>query len=118
MPKYRKYSEKTSLEFNEVTETIFFPIYPVITNQILKKADVDAGSCLDVGCGPGHLAISLAALSELKVFAMDNSRPMCRIAKNNVKKYRMERRIRPAFGGCFTNPQLSKRGDLNRHQNN
>jgi ubiquinone/menaquinone biosynthesis C-methylase UbiE len=29
---------------------------------------------------------------------------MCRIAKNNVKKYRMERRIRPVFGDVNTVP--------------
>jgi SAM-dependent methyltransferase len=84
--------------YNELAQTIFFPVYPVIAHQILKKADIDTGLCLDAGSGPGHLAIALATLSDLTVFALDNSGPMCRIAEANVAKYRLERRVRPVFG--------------------
>ena len=84
--------------YNDIAQTIFFPIYPVIAHQILKKADIDSGLCLDIGSGPGHLAIALATLSDLTVFALDNSEPMCRIAETNVAKYRLERRVRPVFG--------------------
>jgi ubiquinone/menaquinone biosynthesis C-methylase UbiE len=84
--------------YNDLAQTIFFPIYPVIAHQILKRADIDNGSCLDVGSGPGHLAIALATLSDLTVYAMDNAQPMCRIAGANVAKYRLEQRVRPVFG--------------------
>lgn len=84
--------------YNELARTIFFPVYPVIAHQILKKADIDTGLCLDVGSGPGYLAIALATLSDLTVFALDNSEPMCRIAGENVAKYRLERRVRTVFG--------------------
>ncbi len=69
--------EKTAAEFNEIAQTIFFPIYLVITHQILKKRNVDTGRCLDIGSGAGHLAIALATLSDLTVFAMDNAKLMC-----------------------------------------
>lgn len=84
--------------YNDLAQTIFFPTYPVIANQILKKADINTGLCLDAGCGSGHLAIAIATLSNLTVFAMDNARPMCRIAEANVEKYRLHHRVRPVFG--------------------
>jgi len=91
-------------DFNEIAQTLFFPIYPVIADQILKKTTIDHGSCLDVGSGPGHLAIALAALSDLNVCAMDNSRHMCRIAEENIKKYEMENRVRAVFGDVMEIP--------------
>jgi len=98
MAKKPEYAEKTAAEFNEIARTIFFPVYPVIAHQILKKADIDTGTCLDVGSGPGHLAIALATLSDLHVYAMDHARPMLRIAEANVGKYRLEQRVTPVFG--------------------
>jgi ubiquinone/menaquinone biosynthesis C-methylase UbiE len=90
--------QKKAEYYNDIAQTIFFPIYPVIAHQILKNADIDEGSCLDIGSGTGHLAIALATLSDLTVFGLDNSDPMCTIADANVKKYRLERRVRPVFG--------------------
>lgn len=84
--------------YNDLAQTIFFPVYPVIAHQILKRADIDNGSCLDVGSGPAHLAIALATLSDLTVFALDNAKSMCRIAEANVEKYRLGRRVKPVFG--------------------
>jgi ubiquinone/menaquinone biosynthesis C-methylase UbiE len=89
---------ENSLHYNDLVQTVFFPVYPVIAHQILKKANIDYGHCLDIGCGPGNLSLSLATFSDLKVFAMENSRNMCRIAKENIQKYRLEARIKPVFG--------------------
>ena len=91
-------TEERAQYFNELAQTIFFPVYPVIAHQILKKADIDTGLCLDVGSGPGHLAIAIATLSNLTVFALDNDEPMCRIAEANVQKYRLEQRVRTTHG--------------------
>jgi ubiquinone/menaquinone biosynthesis C-methylase UbiE len=98
LTRHPEYTEETAADFNKIAQTIFFPIYPVIAHQILKKAEIDTGSCLDIGSGPGHLAIALATLSDLTVFALDNSGPMCRIAEANVGKYHLEQRVKPVFG--------------------
>jgi len=90
--------------YNDLAQTIFFPVYPVIAHQILKRADIDNGSCLDVGSGPAHLAIALATLSNLTVFAMDNAQPMEKIAETNVGKYRLGRRVKPVFGDVHAIP--------------
>ena len=98
MAKHPEYTEETAAAFNEIAQTIFFPVYPVIAHQILKQADIDSGSCLDVGSGPGHLAIALATLSDLQVYAMDNARPMITLAEANIGKYRLGHRVTPVFG--------------------
>jgi SAM-dependent methyltransferase len=90
--------------YNDLVQTVFFPSYPVIAHQILKRADIDTGWCLDAGCGPGNLAIALATLSDLMVFAMDNSRTMCRVAEKNVQKYRLDLRVKPIFGNAEAIP--------------
>jgi ubiquinone/menaquinone biosynthesis C-methylase UbiE len=112
LAKHPEYTEKTAADFNEIAQTIFFPIYPVIAHQILKKADIDSGLCLDIGSGPGHLAIALATLSDLTVFALDNSEPMLKIAEANVAKYQLERRVRPVFGDVKVIPFNKESTDL------
>jgi len=84
--------------YNTLAQEVFFPAYPVIANQILERSGIDHGYCLDIGSGPGHLSLSLATLSDLKVCAMDNSPAMCSIAEENIRKYRLERRVRAIFG--------------------
>ena len=91
-------------EYDDLARTIFFPCYPVIAHQILKRADIDTGSCLDVGSGPGHLAIALATLSDLTVYALDNAQPMEKIAMANVEKYRLGQRVKPFFGDVHAIP--------------
>lgn len=85
-------------DFNDVAKTIFFPIYPVIAHKILEKTGISTGSCLDIGTGPGHLAIALATLSDLTVYALDNNPAMQKIAETNVAEYRLGRRVRPVPG--------------------
>lgn len=98
MIKDRKYTGKSAEEYNEIAQSVFFPIYPVIANQILQRTNIDHGSCLDVGSGPGHLAIALATLSDLTVYALDNARPMYRIAQKNIEKYQLAMRVIAVLG--------------------
>ncbi len=99
-----RHTGESAAAYNEIAQTVFFPIYPVIADQILRKCGIDRGTCLDVGSGPGHLAIALATLSDLRVYALDNSRPMQEIAGKNIAKYGMEKRVVPVFGDVHTIP--------------
>ena len=98
------HTEETAADFNEIAQTIFFPIYPVIANQMLGRAGIDAGVCLDVGSGPGHLAIAIASLSNMTVFALDNAGPMCRIAGSNIARYNLEQRVKVTWGDVSAIP--------------
>ncbi|NMB77993.1 MAG: class I SAM-dependent methyltransferase [Methanomicrobiales archaeon] len=83
---------------NELARSVFFPIFPVIAHQILTKADIDTGFCIDIGSGTGHLAIAIATLSNLTVFALDDSEKAGAIAGANVKQYGLSQRVRPMEG--------------------
>jgi ubiquinone/menaquinone biosynthesis C-methylase UbiE len=112
MTKDRNPGRMRAEEFDEIARTIFFPIYPVLAHQILKETDTGTGTCLDVGSGPGHLAIAVATLSDLFVYALDSDEQMCRIAGNNVKKYGLERRVRQIHGDVRSLPFNDKSMDL------
>ena len=59
-------------EFNEkVMKGHFRKIYPVIAAQIFERTGVASGRCIDLGGGPGMLAVSLAKISSLKVTVVD-----------------------------------------------
>ncbi len=90
--------ERNARSFNEVAKTVFAPVYPVIAARILKKCNINQGFCLDVGCGPAHLAIALASFSDLTVYALDNARPMMAIVQENIDEYKLEKRVKPIFG--------------------
>ena len=83
---------------NDLARTVFFPVFPVIAHQILEEADIDSGLCLDIGSGTGHLAIAIATLSNLTVYAMDNSEPMRRIAQATIRRYRLGQRVKTTPG--------------------
>ena len=112
MMRQKRFSGKTAEEYNEIAQEIFFPIYPVIANQILEMTGIDHGSCLDAGSGPGHLAIALATLSDLTVYSMDNSRPMNRISRQNIARYRLDQRVIPVLGDVREIPYDDSSMDL------
>jgi len=57
-------------------------------------AEIQKGKILEVGPGPGFLAIEMALLSpELQVTGLDLSETMIETARNNVKEYSVSERI-------------------------
>lgn len=101
MPKVKKseiMDEKGSQEFNDIAKTIFSPIYPVIARQILEASGITKGICVDLGSGPADLSIALARISDLEIYAVDNSDPMIEIATANITKEGLTDRIKPFKG--------------------
>jgi SAM-dependent methyltransferase len=76
-----------ALEFDEIAERIFAPIYPVLSAQIIAATGIKRGSCLDIGCGGGHLGLNLALLSPLKLTLVDCSAPAVALAKARSEKW-------------------------------
>ncbi|NTV91652.1 MAG: class I SAM-dependent methyltransferase, partial [Clostridiales bacterium] len=46
-------------EFDQIAQNIFFPIYDVIAKDILAHTGKTGGRVLDLGCGGGHLGLSV-----------------------------------------------------------
>lgn len=86
--------EKKALEFDEIASNVFAPIYSVIASQIKEKTNINKGTCLDIGCGGGHLGAEVTKITNMFTFLLDISPYALKIADNRIKNndldYRME----------------------------
>lgn len=87
--------KKAALEMDEISKTLFAPIYPLIAEDIKSRHGVLKGNCIDLGSGPGALSISLARITDLHLYAVDQSRHAFSIATQNIEAARLENRITP-----------------------
>jgi ubiquinone/menaquinone biosynthesis C-methylase UbiE len=71
-------------EFNEkIMKGHFRKIYPVIAGQIVERTGVTSGRCIDLGGGPGMLAVCIAKISSLKVTVVDLMPECVELAREN-----------------------------------
>ena len=88
------FDRKGAEQMNEIAQTIFAPIYPVIARQALNATGISRGICLDIGSGPAMLAIAVAHNApEMQVIAVDFSDDSQMIARENIKNAHLEDRI-------------------------
>jgi ubiquinone/menaquinone biosynthesis C-methylase UbiE len=99
-------------QYDEFARTRFARVYPVIADQILERTGITRGTCLDVGSGPGLLAIAVALLSDLHVTALDNSPEMLALARRNIRDRCMEEMVVPAIGDVHAIPAADASFDL------
>ena len=78
---------------DNITRTVFAPIYPVMAEQIASIHDITTGTCIDLGSGPAALSISLAKVTDLFIHAVDKSPHSHAIALTNISKAGLENRI-------------------------
>ncbi|MDK2915903.1 MAG: hypothetical protein PWR25_460 [Euryarchaeota archaeon] len=82
----------------------FAPIYPVIARQAIEICGITEGRCVDIGCGPGHLAMALATASDLEIDALDSSADMLEIAELNIREAGLTDRVHPVSGDVHDLP--------------
>ena len=88
------FDRKGAEQMNEIAQTIFSPIYPVIAQQALDATGINQGICLDIGSGPALLAIAVAHKApEMQVIAVDFSDDSLIIATENIKSAHLAERI-------------------------
>ena len=96
---------KGARQMNEVAKTVFAPIYPVIAQNALAVTGVSRGVCLDLGSGPGMLAMAMAqAAPEMEVISFDFSGAAREIAQENIDAAGLSERIRIAEGDVHAMP--------------
>ncbi len=76
-----------------LAKVAFAPVYPLIAGQITDKFRITEGICVDIGAGPAFLAIALAKLTELTIFALDICPEMKSIADANIAEEKLTHRI-------------------------
>lgn len=80
-------------EYNYIAEEIFAPLYPVVAKQLIAESKVDKGKCIDFGCGPGHIGLTIAQLSDFNVTLIDKEEEMLQIANKNIQTRLLEERV-------------------------
>ena len=87
-------------------------IYTNISCDILELSSINNGICIDIGTGPAFLAIEIAKNSDLEIYATDISSEMLRIARENIKKEKLENRITPLVADVHNLPFENNFADL------
>lgn len=82
-----------AMEFDKIAQEIFFPIYPVIADDILKVTGIRSGRLLDIGSGGGHLGLSvLKAAPGLTGVLLDCDREAVGIADRRACEWGLRHR--------------------------
>jgi len=81
-----------------IAENAFAPLYPYYAQKIVEATGVQAGLCLDAGCGGGHLGLALAEQTQLQLCLLDKSHEMIEHAKANIVARGFEARARTMWG--------------------
>jgi ubiquinone/menaquinone biosynthesis C-methylase UbiE len=93
--------------FARIAEDVFAPIYPVIAEQIVRHTGITAGACIDIGAGPGHLGLALAATNpRLQVILYDASADMLNLARKNSFVRKLTHRVSVQTGQAEELPFL------------
>ena len=90
-------------DFDKIAEEIFFPIYEVIAGDALRAAGKKSGRCLDVGCGGGHLGLSVAKLSDMNLTLMDIKAEAIEIARQRIADWGLAERASAMVGDVCGN---------------
>ncbi|WP_020587482.1 class I SAM-dependent methyltransferase [Desulfobacter curvatus] len=98
---------------DRIAKTAFKPIYPVIARNAIDVTGVSRGRCLDMGTGPGMLAIAVAkAAPEMAVTAFDFSDDALEIARENIRQAGLESQVTTAAGDVHAMPFETGEFDL------
>ncbi|GAA5261398.1 hypothetical protein KTGMC3_P0100 [Methanocalculus sp. MC3] len=99
-------------KMDSIAKGPFAPIYPIIADQIMDVCKITSGSCIDLGCGPAHLAIAVARVSDLAIDAVDSSPDMLTIATENIKEAGLSGCVRVVNGDVHALPYEDSSVDI------
>ncbi|CAF30735.1 class I SAM-dependent methyltransferase [Methanococcus maripaludis] len=108
----KKFDKKGAKNMDEISKTLFAPIYPIIAENIINRFGITAGNCIDIGSGPGALSIALAKQSDFSIRALDFSKHMNEIALKNIADADLNDRIQIVQGDVHNIPIEDNYADL------
>lgn len=97
---------------DRIAKTLFAPVYPVLAEYFLKGFGRRNGTCLDLGSGPGHLAMAVAQASAMKVYALDRSPDVQVIIGKNLRDAGLKGKVIPLAGDVAKIPLADASVDL------
>ncbi|MBP2134154.1 ubiquinone/menaquinone biosynthesis C-methylase UbiE [Methanomicrobium sp. W14] len=108
----KKFGKKSANQMNDISKTVFAPVYPAIAKNLVEELKIKEGICIDLGSGPGSLAIAVAKITDLNVISFDNSREMQRKAEENIKNAGLSGKISILHGDVHKIPLDNDYADL------
>lgn len=72
--------------YDEHAARRFEPVYRNIVRQVIDDYGIVEGRALDIGCGPGQMALMLAEMTELEVTGLDIEPEVIEIAKRHAQE--------------------------------
>ncbi|MBA2868396.1 class I SAM-dependent methyltransferase [Methanococcus maripaludis] len=108
----KKFDKKGAKNMDEISKTLFAPIYPIIAENIINRFGITAGTCVDIGSGPGALSIALAKQSDFSILALDFSKHMNEITLKNIADANLNDRIQIVQGDVHNIPIDDNYADL------
>jgi len=107
------FDKKGAIKMNQIAKTVFSPIYPVIAKNAMAVTGVCQGKCLDLGSGPGMLAMAMAKEAHLmEVIAFDFSEDSRQIAMDNIAQAHLTHRIVTMSGDVHAMPFEDNQMDI------
>jgi ubiquinone/menaquinone biosynthesis C-methylase UbiE len=91
-------------EFDEIAQNVFFPIYEAIARDALASTGKKGGLALDIGCGGGHLGLSLAKLAPFTVILLDKDADAVGIAHRRAVEWGLSERAIAIEGDAMDLP--------------
>lgn len=107
-----RFDEADAIRMDRTAVEIFAPIYPVIARQIVQRLGITRGRCLEIGSGPGLLALALAPLTDLRMILLDSAMSMHMKAKTHLSVSAHKKRFRLLLGDVHHIPLRSHSVDL------
>ena len=101
------YNEMDLLEarrFDKGVRENFMPAIVSTVRQIIEDYGVLNGIGVDVGCGTAVFAVELSKHSNLKIYALEREKAICKIACNNIEEENLTDRIIPVLGDAHALP--------------
>lgn len=99
-------------KMDRISKTLFKDIYPLIARQIVERCGIKEGICIDIGSGPGALAIAVARITGLMIYSLDISAKMQEIAWKNIEEEGLSHKITPVKGDVHQLPFNDDFSDL------
>ncbi len=105
---YLKFDERRARDYDDIASNVFAPIFPVIARLIVDRCGITDGLCIDAGAGPANLAVALARITKLQLYAMDFSWHVSKIGQENIEREGMESRVKTVTGDVHRMPFRSE----------
>jgi ubiquinone/menaquinone biosynthesis C-methylase UbiE len=101
---YEKFDGEGAESYDMIASKVFAPVYPVLAERIVEWSGINSGVCIDIGTGPGNLAIALARVTNLLVYAMDFAVPIMEKARMHISHDGLSDRVVPVAGDVHHMP--------------